>query len=119
MSRTVVNFIKSAKENNQFLIFSIDNYHNIHIKHWPKSKTQKNATCMSTLLLKVFLNIKVLPQEVITLLLKSPVKIDSLKVFISNNVHKVTKRYAENMPDWVVAKYFDPEFKRQRLLVHD
>ena len=23
------------------------------------------------------------------------------------------------MPDWVVAKYFDPEAERQRLLVHD
>ena len=34
-------------------------------------------------------------------------------------MHKVTKTYAENMPDWVVAKYFDPEFERQRLVVHD
>ena len=27
--------------------------------------------------------------------------------------------YAENMPDWVVSKYFDPEAERHRLLVHD
>jgi hypothetical protein len=26
---------------------------------------------------------------------------------------------AENLPDWVVAKSFDPEAERQRLLVHD
>jgi hypothetical protein len=31
----------------------------------------------------------------------------------------VSKTYAESMPDWVVAKYFNPESERQRLLVHD
>ena len=34
-------------------------------------------------------------------------------------MHKATKTFAESMPDWVVAKYFDPEYERQRLLVHD
>ena len=23
------------------------------------------------------------------------------------------------MPDWVLAKYFDPEAERQRVLIHD
>ena len=31
----------------------------------------------------------------------------------------LSKTYAETMPDWVVAKYFEPEAERQRLLVHD
>ena len=118
-SNHVVSFVESAIEKNQFLIFCIDDYHNIHTKHRPESKKQTDAIHMSTLLLKVFPNIKAVPQERINLLPKVPVEIDNMKVFISNSMHKVTKTYAENMPNWVVAKYFDPEFERQRLVVHD
>ena len=31
----------------------------------------------------------------------------------------LSKSYAQAMPDWVTAKYFDPEAERQRLLIHD
>ena len=34
-------------------------------------------------------------------------------------MHKISKTYADNMPNWVVAKYFSPECERQRLVVHD
>ena len=94
-------------------MFCIDDYHNIHTKHRPESKKQTDAIHMSTLLLKVFPNIKAVPQERINLLPKVPLEIDNMKVFISNSMHKVTKTYAESMPDWMVAKYFDPEFERQ------
>ena len=114
-----VSFIESAVENNQFMIFCINDYHNIHTMHRPESKTQTNAIHMSTLLLKVFPNIKAVSQERINLLQKFPVEIPSMKFFITNNMHNVSKTYAESMPDWVVAKYFNPESERQRLLVHD
>lgn len=55
----------------------------------------------------------------INLLSAHPVEIDRLKVFTSDNFNHVLKTYVESMPDWVVAKYFDPEVKRQRLLIHD
>ena len=42
-----------------------------------------------------------------------------MKQFVSKSSHIISKSFAENMPDWVVAKYFDPECERQRLLVHD
>jgi TFIIF-interacting CTD phosphatase-like protein len=87
--------------------------------HRPESKTQANAIHMSTLILKVFPNIKAVSQERINLLPKSPVEIPSMKFFITNNMHNVSKTYAESMPDWVVAKYFNPESECQRLLVHD
>ena len=118
-SSNVVTFVESAIEKNQFLIFCIDDYHNIHTKQWPQSKKQTDAIHMSTLLLKVFPNIKAVPKERINLLPNVPVEIDSTKVFISNSMHKVSKTFAECMPDWVVAKYFDPEYERQRLVVHD
>ena len=93
-SNHVVSFVESAIEKNQFLIFCIDDYHNIHTKHRPESKKQTDAIHMSTLLLKVFPNIKAVPQERINLLPKVPVEIDNMKVFISNSMHKVTKTYA-------------------------
>ena len=117
-SNTVVNFIQSAIENNQFLILCIDDYHNIHTKHRPEVKTQTQTIHMSTLLLKVYPNINAVSHEGIKLLPKSPVEIDAMKVFLADNMDSVSKTYAESMPDWVVAKYFDPEFERQRLLIH-
>ncbi|CAB4023389.1 Hypothetical predicted protein [Paramuricea clavata] len=85
----------------------------------PESKTQTNPIDMSTLLLKLFPNIKAVSQERINLLPKSPVKIPSMKFFITNNMQNVSKTYAESMPYWVVGKYFNPESERQRLLVND
>ena len=74
---------------------------------------------MSTLLLEVFPNIKAVPKKRITLLPNVPVEIDSMKVLISNSMDKVTKTFAESVRDWVIAKYFDPEYEHQRLVVHD
>ena len=37
---------------------------------------------------------------------------------MSGNMDNFYKTYAETMLDWAVAKYFDPEAERQRLLVH-
>ena len=61
-SNHVVSFIESAIENNQFMIFCINDYHNIHTKHRPETKTQTQAVHMTTLLLKVFPNIKAVPK---------------------------------------------------------
>ena len=118
-SSTVASFIESAVENEQFLIFCIDDYHNIHTMHRPETKKQTNAIHMSTLLVKVFPNIKAVHQEKVDLLPKSPVEISKGKSFISTNMHKISKTYSENMPDWVVAKYCSPESERQRLVTHD
>jgi hypothetical protein len=117
-SDTVQSFIESAIENEQLLIFLIDDYHNIHTQHRPEAKKQTQDIHMTTLLLKVFPEIKAIPKNV-DLHPKSPVTIPELKVFMSSNMDSLSKTYAETMPDWVVAKYFDPEEERQRLLVHD
>ena len=117
-SDTVESFIQSAIENEHLLIFFIDDYHNIHTQHRPEAKTQTQATHMTTLLLKVFPEVKAISKNV-DLHPETPVTIPELKVFWSNNMDNLSKTYAETMPDWVVAKYFDPEAERQRLLVHD
>ena len=117
-SDTVESFIDSAIENEHLLLFFIDDYHNIHTQHRPEEKAQTQATHMTTFLLKVFPEVKAISKNV-DLHPKTPVTIPELKVLWSNNMDNLSKTYAETMPDWVVAKYFDPETERQRLLVHD
>ena len=115
----VLTFIESAIENNHFMLFLIDDYHNIHTKHRPEEKTQTQAIHMATLLLKVFPEVKAVSNHGVNLLPQYPVEIPSVKRFIACSMSKLSKTYAENMPDWVVSKYFDPEAERHRLLVHD
>jgi hypothetical protein len=50
---------------------------------------------------------------------KCPVEIPDVKQFLTCKICQLSKKDAENLPDWVVAKSFDPEAERQRLLVHD
>ena len=115
----VFTFIKAAIENNQFLIFCIDDYHNIHTHHRPETKTQKQAIHTATLLLKVFPEIEAVPQHGNNVLPTPPVKIHDVKNYVASNLSSLSKMHAENMPDWVLVKYFNPEAERQRLLVHD
>ena len=115
----VLTFIEAAIQNNQFMIFCIDDYHNIHTHHRPEAKTQTQAIHMSTLLLKVFPNIEAVPQHGNDVLPIFPVEISIVKNYVYNNLSNLSKTYVENMPDWVLAKYFDPEAERQRLLIHD
>ena len=101
------------------MIFLIDDYHNIHTKHRPEEKTHIQTTHMATLLLKVFPEIKAVLNHRVNLLPKYPVEISNVERMIACSRPKLSKTYAENMPYWVVAKYFDPEAERHRLLIHD
>ena len=57
-SSSVLTFIESAIEKNQFIIFCIDDYHNMHTQYQPEAKIQTQEIHMTTLLLKVFPNVK-------------------------------------------------------------
>ena len=113
----VLAFIESAIENNHFMIFLTDNYHNIHTKHRPEDKTQTQAIHMTTLLLKVFPEVAIaISNHGADILPKNPVEISNVEGLITCSMSKLSKTYAEIMPDWVVAKYFDREAERHRLL---
>ena len=118
-SSSVLTFIESAIEKNQFIIFCIDDYHNIHTQHRPEAKTQTQAIHMTTLLLKVFPNVKAAQHHGNNVVPNSPDEIENVKSFVSSNLSILSKSCAKNIPDWVLAKYFDPKAERQRLLVHD
>ena len=116
----VKEFFQSVTENEQFIIFCIDDYHNIHTKHRPESKTQTQSVHTTTLLVKVFPNIKAVPNDSLPSLLPvNPVEDSLLKKFIGENMSTISQTYASKMPDWVVAKYFDPEAEKQRVAIHD
>ena len=118
-SSSVLTFIESAIEKNQFIIFCIDDYHNMHTQHQLEAKIQTQAIHMTTLLLKVFPNVKAVQHQGNNVVPNSPVEIENVKGFVSSNLSILSKSCAENMPDWVLAKYLDPEAETQRLLVHD
>ena len=40
-------------------------------------------------------------------------------MLVGNNMDGLSQSYVSNMPDWLLAKYFDPEAERHRLLLHD
>ena len=116
----VKGFFQTAIENEQFIIFCIDDYHNIHTKHRPESKIQTQSVHASTLLIKVFPNIKAVPNNPQQPLLPvNPVDDNLCQKFVDENIGNISQTYASNMPDWVIAKYFDPEAERQRLAIHD
>eukprot|EP00794_Sanderia_malayensis_P020709 gene20709-22741_t len=60
-SESVKQFFSNAADNNHFLVFFVDDYHNIHTKHRPSEKKQTQAVHMATLLVKEFKNIKAIP----------------------------------------------------------
>ena len=74
---------------------------------------------MATLLLKVFPELKAVSNNGVNLLPNYSVEISNVERIIACSMPKLSNTYAQNMPDWVVPKYFDPEAERHRLLTHD
>ena len=117
----IASFFQEVVEKEYFLVFCIHDYHNIHTKHRSENKTQTQAVHMTTLLVKVFPNIKAISNHAVDtpFLPASPVNVENLMMLVGNNVAGLSQSYVSNMPDWLLAKYFDPEAERCRLLQHD
>ncbi|XP_065067660.1 uncharacterized protein LOC135693193 [Rhopilema esculentum] len=116
----VQSFFQEATDKGHFIVMFIDDYHNIHTKHRPNEKQRSESVHMATLMVKVFEKIKAVPQEGNeSPLSENPADINILHQMINQNMSTLSKSYAQEMPDWVLAKYFDQTSERQRLLVHD
>ena len=118
---TAISFFQKAVENKHFIIVCIDDYHNIHTKHRPAAKTQTEAVHMSTLLVKVFPNVKAVPMEGLQSPLLTTLRVETEYLFklVNSNMAGLSQSYATTMPDWVIAKYFDQKAERHRLILHD
>ena len=117
----VASFFQDVVEKKHFLVFCIDDYHNIHMKHRPEESKQTQAVHMSTLLVKLFPNIKAIPKEECgtPLLPPIPVQYEYVTKLINVNMTDLLQSYVPNMPDRVLTKYFYPEAERHRLLIRD
>ena len=116
----VKEFFQAVIENKQFIIFCIDDYHNIHTKHRPEANIQTQTVHTTTLLVKVFPNIEAVPNDFLQLLLPANPEEESLmKKIIVEHMSTCSQTYASTMPDWAVAQYFDPEAEKQRVAIHD
>ena len=116
----VQNFFTEATNKEYFIVIFVDDYHNIRTKHRANEKQQTQAVHMATLLVKVFEDIKAFHvQQNASPLSMNPADTSLLHQLISSNMSSLSKSYAQEMPDWVTAQYFDQCAERQRLLVHD
>lgn len=117
---TVVNFLNDAQNKRQLVALFIDDYHNIHTMHRASKQQQTQTVHMATLLLKVFPNVEAIDHKANTnandIIPANPAK---LKEVLTKSLPALSKTYAEQMPDWITAKYFNPESERRRLLIHD
>ena len=114
-------FFQQVAANKHFLVFCIDDYHNIHTKRHPETSTQTQTIHMITLLVKIFPNVKAISKESfeMPLLPVCLVQQELVLKLVKAGMGDLSQTYAANMPDWVLAKYFNPQTERQRLLVHD
>ena len=86
-----------------------------------KKKSKLKRFTKSALLVKVFPNVKAVSYDGSHIPLLPPLPVQDVHLFqlIDNNMPDLCQSYASNMPDWVLAKYLDPEAERHRLLLHD
>ena len=116
---SVNNFFEEAILNEYMVVIFIDDYHNIHTTHRPSHGTQTQPAHMATLLLKSFQNIQAIYSAGPYDQDPKPANNDLLSSLIDKKLTKLAKSYVEVMPDWLQAKFFDPESERYRLLAHD
>ena len=117
----VARFFQQVVANKHFLVVCIDDYHNIHTKHRPETKTQTHAIHMNTLLVKIFPNVRAISKESLKtpLLPICPVQHELVSKFVNSVMADLSQTFAANMPDLVLAKYFNPQAERQPLLLHE
>ncbi len=115
----VKSFIDKAKSNGSLLVFMVDDYTNIHTKHRPTSVVPTVVSHKATLLLKCFDNIKAIPADQSITHNPSAVDIPELVSYLRQNMPLLCNTFASTMPSWIREKFFDPEWERNRLAVHD
>ena len=49
----------------------------------------------------------------------NPVEQSLLRKVIDEHMSSISQTYASEIPDWLVAKYFDPEEEKERIAIHD
>ena len=74
---------------------------------------------MAALLIKSFPNARAIESRDYGNHDSMPANIDVLQPLLANSSNILSQTYVEIIPDWLQAKYFDPESQRNCLLAHD
>ena len=117
--KVLISLFQNAMSSKHLVVIFIDDYHNIHTNHRPTDAAQTQPIHMATLLLKSFQNIQAVCSTGPDDQFPEPANSGLLRQLIDKNSSKLAKSYVEVMPDWLQAKFFDPESQRYRLLAHD
>ena len=118
-SETVRGFIEHAKENGHMVVIFIDDYHNIHAHRRTANTDTSQVINMATLLVKSFPSVDAISHATSPVNDSRPASSESLNNVLDENIDLLSKSYVSVMPDWMRAKFFDPESERHRLLIHD
>ena len=115
---SVVEVLREAQNKRQMVAVFIDDYHNIHTMHRANKQKQTQTVHMATLLLKVFPNVEAIEHKANA---NDRIPVDAAKIneVLTKSMPALSKTYTGQMPDWITAKYFNPESGRRRLLIHD
>ena len=112
-------WIADTIQQEKLLVFMVDDYTNVHTKHRPKDLNPNQISKKATLLLKRFdhaaIPVTNLPES------NNPVGVDPtlLEYFVKDHLSSLMKTYAQVMPNWIRAKFFDPKCERKRLMAHN
>ena len=112
-------FFEDAVTNNYMVALFIDDFHNIHSHHCPSSSSQTQVCHMTTLLVKKFPTMPAIKPHSYADQDSLPANLAVLESLLQRCTSSLSKTHVDIMPDWVQAKFFDPESQRSRLLVHD
>ena len=116
---TARDFFNNAAEKGHMVVIFIDDYHNIHAHRRTSNSETSQVINMATLLVKSFPGVEAISHATIPVNDSKPANLESLSSVLDENIDLLSKSYVSVMPDWMRAKFFDPESERHRLLIHD
>ena len=103
----------------KLLILMVDNYPNIHTKHRPQVLNPTQISKKATLLLKRFDIPAISSVGLPTANNPAGVDRDLISRYLEEHASSLSKTYAQVMPNWIRANFFDAENERQRLVIHN
>ena len=99
----------------------IDYFTAIHTKRRPQEKKLSAAKTMCTIVVKAFKDIPAVP-VMQTLCTHDQNGIDIVLciqlITAASSMHNISESYASVMPDWLTNAFFNPEFERHRIHIH-
>ena len=116
---TVRDFFNNAAEKGHMVVIFIDDYHNDHAHRRTSNSETSQVIDMATLLVKSFPGVEAISHATIPVNDSKPANLESLSSVLDENIDLLSKINVSAMPEWMRAKFFDPESERHRLLIHD